>query len=175
MRLGQWANGRASIPPGSKLKIRLQREIFHRQIANDETLDQSASEISYAHMAKISAAFAKANTKESAERKVVCKTLSRMCGRGSEPGTLAWGGMRWSATHSTPTIESPQPKGSKLKRTMFMAGKDRHSDIIIGFADYLVLQRGETIFFAEEKCFLFPFLSSTKAGVDAPAPPKIAR
>ena len=149
----------------SKLKIRLQREIFHRQIANEETLDQSASEISYAHMAKISAAFAKANTKESAERKVVCKVLWRMCGRGSEPGTLAWGGMRWSGTHSTPTIESPQPKGSKLKRTMFMAGKDRHSDVMIDFADYLVLQRGETIFFAEDKCFLFPFLGTSGGSV----------
>ena len=144
----------------------MNRQLFHNAIANEEKLDQSADEISYKDMLDISEALAKANTAEAAERKCIIKTCFRMAGRGSEPGTLGYGGLRWTKTFECATFEAPQPKSSKLKKAVLVAGANRHADVLLDFGDFFALQRGETHFDAEEKCFIFPKLgekdSSTK-------------
>ena len=61
----------------SKMKRKILAQIFMRQLANDESLDQSANVVCYRHILEISAALARANTAEAAERKLAIKLLWR--------------------------------------------------------------------------------------------------
>ena len=98
-----------------KMKTKIRMKLFYLSIEKNESLDQSANLVCYNHILAISAALARANTAEAAERKLAIKMLWREAGRGSEPGALSYGGFRWDANFETPTIESPQSKPGKLK------------------------------------------------------------
>ena len=136
----------------SKMKRKILAQIFMRQLANDESLDQSANVICYRHILEISAALARANTAEAAERKLAIKLLWREAGRGSEPGALSYGGLRWDYTFETPTIESPQSKPSKLKVVP-------PSLIVVCPFPFSVVPPLQAVFWFCVEESLFPFLS----------------
>ena len=112
-----------------KMKTKIRSKIFYRSIDNNETLDQSANLVCYKHILEMCGALARANTAEAAERKLAIKLLWREAGRGSEPGALSWGGLRWDHNFETPTIESPQSKPGKLKFVALVAGINRLADV----------------------------------------------
>ena len=62
------------------------------------------------------AAYARADHKEAADRKLAIKTLWYSAGRASEPGFLSYDGLRWNELHQTAVIESFQSKPRCLAR-----------------------------------------------------------
>ena len=143
------------------IKTQIRMKLFYMSIENNESLDQSANCIGYQHILAVCEALARANTAEAAERKLAIKLLWREAGRGSEPGALSYGGLRWDPTFSTPTIESPQSKPGKLKWVALVAGVNRHADLLLDLGDHLVHDRGSTHFSTDEKCFILPSVGPT--------------
>ena len=107
------------------------------------------------------AAYARANSKEAATRKLAIKTLWRSAGRAGEPAMLSWEGIKWNDLFKTPVMESPQSKGSKIKFVTFVAGFDHHSDWLIDVGDMLVFDRGFTQYDPDVKTWLLPELQGT--------------
>ena len=150
------------------MKQKMTRLIFERKMFIDESMDNSANELYLNHVRDLSEAWAKDGTLEGAERKLAVKTLWRAGGRGGEAACIALTGIKWNHLHSTPCLECPQPKTSKLKLIPYVAGIDRHSDWLIDFGDVLTLRRGSMVWReAEEggkKMFLLPDLIAEKDG-----------
>lgn len=101
-----WLNG---------IKAKMNRLSFIRRLHDPKPQDNTEYEISLDQVKMVCAAYARANTKEAAGRKLCLKSLWRAAGRAGEPAMLSYEGFRWNATFDTPTIEGPQSKPSKLK------------------------------------------------------------
>ena len=135
-----------------------------------ESLDNSANEIYLQHIKEISAAFARADTREAAERKLAVKTLWRCAGRASEPSKIMYvtesgsAGVKWNTLFDCPVVVAPQPKTAKVKNIPFIPGADRHSDWVLDFADELCLQRGEMEYRSAVAMPVLPFLSGDSSG-----------
>ena len=138
----------------------MERLINARKIRLDEKLDGSANELYGSHILELSAAFARANHKEAADRKLAVKSLWYGAGRSSEPGFLSYSGMKWDPFHDAIVMESFQSKPSKLKFVPFIAAPNRHMDWTLDFGDHLVFDRGMTVYAPDDeeegKCWLLP-------------------
>ena len=167
------------------MKAKMNRLIFTRGLHDPRPQDHTEYEISLNQVKMMCAAYARANTKGAAGRKLSLKSLWRAAGRAGEPAFLSYEGFRWNTTFDTITTESPQSKPSKLKYfsrvklppphplsvthplaawllrlVIFVAGDCAHSDWIIDLADLLVLDRGGTEYNSEVKTPLLPELQS---------------
>ena len=142
----------------SNMRTRLNRNAFTNDVYGPDKIDHSPNEIFLSHVVHLMEGLSKANTPESAERKLAIMTLWRMAGRAGEPAFLSYEGFQWNALHQTACIECPQTKSSKLKFVPFVAGSGRHKDWLLAFADDLVLKRGETIYDSTQKTWLLPCL-----------------
>ena len=150
----------------------INRLIFMRGLHEPKGQDTTEHEIVLAHVRQLCAAFARAGTKEAAERKLATKMLWVAAGRAGEPALMSYEGMRWNTNFNTITIESPQSKPAKLKMVLIVAGNDRHADWVLDFGDYLCFDRGFTHFNADQKTWLLPNLLNTN-GSAADAATKI--
>jgi hypothetical protein len=112
----------------------------------------------------MSAALARANTPEAAQRKLAIKTLWRCAGRASEPGQLNYEGMEWNALGDCLVVQAPQEKVSKVKYVPFLAGSNRHTCWMVDYGDELVLQRGMQEYRSDEKMLLIPELKGDNVG-----------
>ena len=97
------------------MKAKMNRLIFTRGLHDPRPQDHTEYEISLNQVKMMCAAYARANTKEAAGRKLSLKSLWRAAGRAGEPAFLSYEGFRWNTTFDTITTESPQSKPSKLK------------------------------------------------------------
>ena len=146
------------------LKKQMGTLIYRRKLFGNESLDNSAQEIYLPHVRDICAAFARANTREAAGRKLAVKTLWRCSGRAGEPGKMAWNDLTWNALFDCPIGKAVQPKVQKTKDIPFIAGRDRHADWVIDLADDLALRRGSMSYDSEQKMPLLPELSGDHSG-----------
>jgi hypothetical protein len=121
----------------------MNRIIIHRKMESGEAqTDGAATCIYLAEVRDMMQAFARANTREGAERKLALKTLWRCSGRPGEPALISYEGLKWDTLHKCIFAESPQSKPSKVKLIPFVAGIDRHADWFVDYGDHLVLDRG---------------------------------
>lgn len=126
------------------IKAKMNRIIVHRKMeAGEAQQDGAATCIYLDHVREMSAALARANTKEAADRKLAIKTLWRSSGRASEPSYMSYEGVKWDPLHKSPFVECPQAKPSKVKLIPFVSGVDRHADWFIDYGDSLILDRGK--------------------------------
>jgi hypothetical protein len=112
----------------------------------------------------VCAAFARVNHKEAADRKLAVTTLWYSTGRASEPGFLAYSGLKWNALHDAGAIESFQSEPSKLKFVVFIAAPTRHCNWSLDFADHLIFDRGMTNYVEGERSHLLPELAGQNSG-----------
>ena len=126
-------------------------------------MDHSANEIYHTQVKDMVAALHRCDHKEAADRALAIQTLWYSAGRASEPGYLAYEGLRWNTLHSCAVIESFQSKPSKLKFVPFLAAPDRHSDWMLSYGDHLVFDHGQTRYSDGEqgKNWLLPELGGT--------------
>jgi hypothetical protein len=72
------------------LKAKMNRIIIHRKMESGEAQTDGAATCIYLDCVReMSAAYARANTREAAERKLGIKTLWRCSGRPGEPGCIS--------------------------------------------------------------------------------------
>jgi hypothetical protein len=106
----------------------MNRIIIHRKMESGEAqTDGAATCIYLAEVRDMMQAFARANTREGAERKLALKTLWRCSGRPGEPALISYEGLKWDTLHKCIFAESPQSKPSKVKLIPFVAGIDRQA------------------------------------------------
>ena len=146
------------------MKVKLNRKIFQTKLAEGDKVDNAALSLYLTHVKELCAAFARLNSKEAAKFKLGFKTVWRICGRASEAGFLSLDSMNWDEFFGCPFTEVPQSKSSKLKYALFIAGNDRHSDWFIDYGDYLILDRGRTVYSNDEPNFLIPELAGKDSG-----------
>ena len=76
--------------------------------------------------------------------------------------------MKWNVLHDATVAECFQSKPSRLKLCAFLAAPHRHADWTVDFGDYLVFDRGMTIFAPDDdavgKCYLLPELATANSG-----------
>ena len=142
----------------------MQRKIFQREMMSGETMDHSAKAIYLGHVMEMCAALARANTKESADRKFAMKTLFRVCGRASEVGYITLDGLQYDTFFKCAFAECQQSKSAKLKFIPFIAGCTRHSDWLIDWADALIMDRGRTVYSLGEPAWLAPAVQGATSG-----------
>ena len=147
----------------------MNRLTFLRSLHQPKCQDNTEHEIVLPHVRLLCASFARAGTKEAAERKLAIKTLWIAAGRAGEPTLMSFEGMRWNAVFETITIESPQSKPAKLKMVLVVAGADRHSDWMLDFGDHLCLDRGSIHFNADKKTWLLPYLMNNNGSASGAA------
>jgi hypothetical protein len=147
----------------------MNRLTFLRSLHQPKCQDNTEHEIALPHVKLLCASFARAGTKEAAERKLAIKTLWIAAGRAGEPTLMSFEGMRWNAVFETITIESPQSKPAKLKMVLVVAGADRHSDWMLDFGDNLCLDRGSIHFNADKKTWLLPYLMNNNGSASGAA------
>ena len=111
----------------------------------------------------ITRAYARAGTVEGAIRKVSLLTCQRSAGRSAEPAWMTVDGLIWDKKFKHVFVESPQPKGSKIKLVALGAGESRHSDWFLALGDYLVLQPDRALYKEEDPNWLFPELQKTSS------------
>lgn len=143
--MGEWYKG---------MQTQMRRRIFQRELYGSESLDKSNNEIYSCHVKEMARQLALHNTADAATRKLSLKSLWRCAGRAGEPGLLAYGGLKWDALFGCAVIEAPQSKSSKVKFVPFVPGRCRHTDWLIDFGDFLVLEHGKTMYTSDEKCWL---------------------
>ena len=112
----------------------------------------------------IKRALSKANTPESAERKLGVSTLWCTCGRASEPGHIHYDGLKWDPKFKGVVAECAQSKSSKVKLILFVAGADYLDSWFVDIADHLVMQRGNELYDSEKICHLLPNMHGSGAG-----------
>ena len=122
------------------IKTNIERDIMQTKMDLGDSLDDSATQIFAEQVRDMSAAFARANTQEAAERKLAVKTLWRTAGRASEPKLLGYKTMQWHGLFKTPLCQAPQSKPSKLKYAVFLAGRERHDDWLLDWGDHIVFE-----------------------------------
>ena len=86
------------------IKAKINRLIFLRRLHDPRPQDTTENEISIDQVKMLCAAYGRANTKESAGRKLCLKTLWRAAGRAGEPAFLSYEVFRWNATFDTPKL-----------------------------------------------------------------------
>ena len=106
-----------------KIKANMKKQIMARKVEKGERLDCSANELYLSHIEAISAALARANSREAAQRKLSIKTLWMGAGRSGEPAHLSLKCLLWNALHDTGVVESFQSKPGKMKYIVLLAGK----------------------------------------------------
>ena len=85
---------------------------------------------------------------------------SRLLHRGVQVHCIT----HWDAFFSSAWCEVPQSKSSKLKYAVFMAGKDRLTDWMLDYGDYLVMDKGRTTYDPNGSNFLIPEIAGSGAG-----------
>ena len=87
----------------SGIKANMNRLIFERGLHDPDSQDTTSHEIFGKHVNELCAAYAKANTKEAAKRKLAIKTLWRAAGRAGKPHSPL------RHTPDIPPLQSPRP------------------------------------------------------------------
>ena len=146
------------------IKTKIERLCNMRKIRLDESLDNSATEIFLPQVKELCEVLAQANHKEAAHRKLAIFTLWLSAGRSSEPGFLSYRGLKWNSLHGTCSVEAFQSKPNKLKMFCTVAGADRQCDFMLHFGDYLVWDRGMTVWDDEAPGPLLPDLAGDNSG-----------
>ena len=138
--------------------------LIYRRDLDSGRSSEGRDEIYLPHVREMSAALARANTAEAAQRKLSIKTLWRCAGRSGEPGKILYTGLSWNLLFDCLVAEAPQVKTSKSKWVPFIAGVDRHTDWVLDFGDDLAWQRGSMNYNSEEPLLLIPELKGEASG-----------
>ena len=91
----------------SRLKSKMTREIFQRQMLAGDVMDSSANELYPEHVQAIIEALLRHSSIESIKRAFALMSLWRCAGRSSEPGYLHYHALSWNQLFQYPTIEAP--------------------------------------------------------------------
>ncbi len=145
-----------------KLKTKVQRITFMRAKEAGEQLDKSEVPLYLKHVMRVNGAYSRAGTREAAARKLAILTCQRAAGRSAEPAWMSFDGMQWDAHFRHVFMESPQPKGSKVKLVALGAGESRHSDWFLALGDYLTLY-DFPVYKEDAPNWFLPFLQETSS------------
>ena len=121
------------------LKNNMEKIGFDRDVKDGKKIDNSATPLYHEEMSNINAAYARANTPESAVRKFSIAHLWSAAGRSSEAAFCNLDGMQWDTLHQCVFVEYAQIKVSRVKLIACVAGATRHLCWFLNLADYMAV------------------------------------
>ena len=119
------------------LKNNMEKIGFDRDVKDGKKIDNSATPLYHEEMSNINAAYARANTPESAVRKFSIAHLWSAAGRSSEAAFCNLDGMQWDTLHQCVFVEYAQIKVSRVKLIACVAGATRHLCWFLNLANYI--------------------------------------
>ena len=148
----------------NEVKGKIGKRIFQREMIAGNEIDHSAESLYLDDVRAMSAAFAKADTREASEKRLNLLTNWRSAGRSSESGFMAYSAFRYDSKFSTPLANIKQSKTTKTKTILFVSAPDRNADWMLAFGDFRVYERGRNQVIEGENCWINPSMQGATSG-----------